>query len=121
MQTDRTIQLLSVAVGRSGRARFVEEWEADLEAARSIGLSPTEILGAAARVAAFLLWIRVRGRVLRERRSWELLARGVVLGFVLVVADVPLDGFVPIVLPLVVIGLVRPAGCAARRWIAGAR
>lgn len=95
---ERTVQLLGLAVGSSRRARFIEEWQADLLAARSLGMLPHEIVAAAIRVAGFLLWIRVRAQILRRRKRGELLTLGSLLGFGFVIVDLPLDGVVPFVL-----------------------
>jgi hypothetical protein len=116
-RADQAVRLLALAVGPTRRARFVEEWRSDLAAARATGLAPAEVLAAAARVAGFLLWIRVRPLVLRERRRRELVAAGVLLGLVLVVADVRIDVAVPFVLLAIGWWLVG----AVRRWIDGGR
>jgi hypothetical protein len=97
-RADRTVRLLGLVVPPSRRGRFVEEWQADLAAARVLGLTPFAIVTAAARVAGFLLWIRCRPHLLRRRRRGELLAVGVLLGLALVVTDVPVDAVVPFVL-----------------------
>lgn len=112
---DRTVQVLGLAVARTRRARFVEEWQADLAAARALGLAPAQLLLAAARVAAFLLRIRVRTWLLRRRGRGELLTEGVLLGFALVVADARLDAIVPFVLLAVGWRLQR----GVRAWIDG--
>lgn len=114
---ERSVQLLGLAVGSSRRARFIEEWQADLVAARSLGMVPREIVAAATRVAAFLLWIRVRAQVLRRRKRGELLTLGSLLGFGFVIFDLPLAGVVPFVL------LATGWRCwrALRGWIDGDR
>ncbi len=114
-RADRTVQLLGLAVAPSRRARFVEEWQSDLAAARSIGLSPSEIVAAAARVAALLLWLRVRRVLLRRRRRGEPAVAGVLLGFVLAVTDAPVAALVPFV--VVVIGWRSARAVLA--WVRG--
>lgn len=90
-RTDRAVQALGLTVARPIRARFVEEWQADIAAGRALGLSEREILLAAGRVAIFLLWVRGRSLLLRPRGRFELLVTGVLLGLLLVVVDVPLQ------------------------------
>jgi hypothetical protein len=118
-RADRTVQILGLAATSSMRARFVEEWQADLAAARSVGLSPAQILAAAAaaRVAVFLLWVRVRAQVRRRRRRAELLRSGALLGFVLVVTAAPLDDLVP----FVVLAIGWRCWELLRAWIDGGR
>lgn len=96
IRSERTVQVLGLAVSRPGRARFVEEWQADVAAGQALGLSEREILLAAARVALFLFWVRARGQ-LRRRGRVELLLTGTALALVLVIIDVPLAPAVPFV------------------------
>jgi hypothetical protein len=115
IRAERTVQVLGLAVGRSARARFVEEWQADVSAGRALGLSEREILLAAGRVALFLLWVRARAQLLRYRSPVELLLTGTGLAPLLVIIDVPLEPTVPFV--------VLAVGCWAwgrlRAWIDG--
>ena len=114
---DRAVRLIGVAIEPARRARFVEEWSADAAAARALGLAPSEIVLAAARVAAFLLWVRFRPALRRRRRRRELLATGVLLGLVLVVADVQVD----VLVPFVVLAVAWWCWRTLRAWIDGAR
>lgn len=112
---DRTVQVLGLAVAPTRRARFVEEWQGDLAAARLLGLSPLDIVAAAARVAGFLLWMQVRAQVLRQRRRGELLVLGVLLGFVFVITDVRLA----VLVPFVVLVIGRWCWRALLDWVDG--
>jgi hypothetical protein len=116
-RTDRTVHLLGLAIAPARRARFIEEWQADLAAARSVGLSPLEIIAAATRVAGFLLWTRVRAQVARRRTRGGLIACGLLLGSACVVTDVPLDALIPFVL----LAIGWRAWSALRAWIDGGR
>lgn len=100
---------------KRSRARFVEEWRADLVAARALGLSQTQIVSAAAQVAVFLLVVRVRAAVKPPWGRAQLVGAGLALGFVLAVVDVPLDAAVP----FVVLALGWWVWRAVRAWIDG--
>lgn len=114
-RADRTVEVIALALEQSTRRRFVEEWQADLASAQVLGLSPSQIVIAAARVAAFLLSRRALARLRRQPGHGELIAAGVVLGLVLTIVDAPLNEFVPFVL----LALAGRVWRAARSWIDG--
>ena len=99
--TSRVLLAVALVVPPERRARFVEEWQADLGAAPGLGLSGWSLIRAAARVALFLTWVQVRPVLLRQHGLLELVGVGCVVGLLLTAGDVRVEPSIPFLALLV--------------------
>lgn len=113
---DRIVLVLGLSAPKRSRARFLEEWRSDLAAARSVGLSERGLVLAVARVAAFLLVLRLMDVARGQRSTLRLGLSGVLLGFVLVITAFPMGTLSLFATSAVVAWISR----AVVRWVNGA-